>query len=82
MHAASIDQRVIVAYMQIFLDLGAIRFKFHDLITQLPITFQSAIPGTVEDDKHSCTSKPSRYVSMINDNHLVSLMNFNAAKMD
>jgi hypothetical protein len=27
-----------------------------------------------------CTSRPSRYVSMINDNHLVSLMNFNEAK--
>jgi hypothetical protein len=29
-----------------------------------------------------CTSRPSRYVSVINDNHLVSLLNFNAAKMD
>jgi hypothetical protein len=29
-----------------------------------------------------CTSRPSRYVSLINDNHLVSLINFNAAKVD
>jgi hypothetical protein len=29
-----------------------------------------------------CASRPSRYVSMINDNHLVSLMNFNAAKVN
>jgi hypothetical protein len=29
-----------------------------------------------------CASKPSRYVSVINDNHLVSLMKFNAAKVD
>jgi hypothetical protein len=29
-----------------------------------------------------CTSRPSRYASLINDNHLVSLINFNAAKVD
>jgi hypothetical protein len=29
-----------------------------------------------------CASKPLRYVSVINDNHLVSLMNFNAAKVN
>jgi hypothetical protein len=29
-----------------------------------------------------CASRPSRYVSVINDNHLVSLMNFNAAKVN
>jgi hypothetical protein len=29
-----------------------------------------------------CASSPSRYVSVINDNHLVSLMNFNAAKVN
>jgi hypothetical protein len=28
-----------------------------------------------------CASMPSRYVSVINDNHLVSLMNFNEAKV-
>jgi hypothetical protein len=28
-----------------------------------------------------CASRPSRYVSVINDNHLVSLMNLNAAKV-
>jgi hypothetical protein len=33
-------------------------------------------PGAV------CTSRPSRYVSVINDNHLVSLINLNAAKVD
>jgi hypothetical protein len=27
-------------------------------------------------------SRPSRYVSVINDNHLVSLMNFNEAKVN
>jgi hypothetical protein len=27
-----------------------------------------------------CASRPLRYVSVINDNHLVSLMNFNEAK--
>jgi hypothetical protein len=27
-----------------------------------------------------CASRPSRYVSVINDNHLVSLMNFNETK--
>jgi hypothetical protein len=27
-----------------------------------------------------CASRPSRYVSVINDKHLVSLMNFNEAK--
>jgi hypothetical protein len=31
---------------------------------------------------HVCASRPSRYVLVINDNHLVSLMNFNAAKVD
>jgi hypothetical protein len=29
-----------------------------------------------------CASMPSIYVSVINDNHLVSLINFNAAKVD
>jgi hypothetical protein len=29
-----------------------------------------------------CASRPSRYVSVINDNHLVSLMNFNEAKVN
>jgi hypothetical protein len=29
-----------------------------------------------------CASRPLRYVSVINDNHLVSLINFNAAKVD
>jgi hypothetical protein len=29
-----------------------------------------------------CTSRPSRYVSVINDNHLVSLMNFIATKVN
>jgi hypothetical protein len=29
-----------------------------------------------------CASRPLRYVSVINDNHLVSLMNFNAPKVN
>jgi hypothetical protein len=29
-----------------------------------------------------CASRPSRHVSVINDNHLVSLMNFNAIKVN
>jgi hypothetical protein len=29
-----------------------------------------------------CASRPSRYVSVINDNHLISLMNLNAAKVN
>jgi hypothetical protein len=29
-----------------------------------------------------CASRPSRYVSEINDNHLVSLMNFIATKVN
>jgi hypothetical protein len=29
-----------------------------------------------------CASRPLRYVSVINDNNLVSLMNFNAAKVN
>jgi hypothetical protein len=29
-----------------------------------------------------CASRPSRYVSVINANHLVSLINFNVAKVD
>jgi hypothetical protein len=41
-----------------------------------------------EEQKHTdhvlssrlCASRPSRYVLVINDNHLVSLMNFNEAK--
>jgi hypothetical protein len=35
-----------------------------------------------EGKRKLCASRPSRYVSVINDNHLVSLMNFNAAKVD
>jgi cell division protein FtsB len=33
-------------------------------------------------DELMYTSRPSRYVSVINDNHLVSLMNFNKAKVN
>jgi hypothetical protein len=36
----------------------------------------------VATERCVCASRPSRYVSVINDNHLVSLMNFNAAKMN
>jgi hypothetical protein len=43
-HMACIDQRIILAYAQILLDFGAVRFKFHDRINQRPVSFQSAIP--------------------------------------
>jgi hypothetical protein len=33
-HMTCINQQVILAYVQIFLDLRAIRFKFHDRINQ------------------------------------------------
>jgi hypothetical protein len=46
------DQRVILAYVQIFLDFGVIRFKFHDQINQRSISFHSVIPSTTQDDKH------------------------------
>ena len=35
-----------------------------------------------ESKRKLCASKPLRYVLVINDNYLVSLMNFNAAKVD
>jgi hypothetical protein len=45
-HMACIDQRIILACMQILLDFGAISFKFRDWINQQLISFQSVIPGT------------------------------------
>jgi hypothetical protein len=39
--------------VQIFLDFGAIRFQFHDQISQWSISFQSVTPGTTQDDKRS-----------------------------
>jgi hypothetical protein len=39
-----------------YLGFQAIRFKFHDWIKQQPISFQSAIPGTVKGDKRLCAS--------------------------
>jgi hypothetical protein len=35
---------IILAYVQILLDFGAICFKFHDRINRWPISFQSTIP--------------------------------------
>jgi hypothetical protein len=49
-----IDQWIILAYVQIFLYFGAIRFKFHDRINQRSISFQSTFLGTAQDDKHFC----------------------------
>jgi hypothetical protein len=46
-----IDQQIILAYVQILLDFGAIRFKFHDWINQRPISFQSVIPETAQGNK-------------------------------
>jgi hypothetical protein len=46
-----IDQRVILAYVQIFMDFREIRFKFHDQVNQRLISFQSVIPGTAQDEK-------------------------------
>jgi hypothetical protein len=46
-----IDQRIILAYVQILLDFGAIRFKFYDRINQRPVSFQSAIPETAQGNK-------------------------------
>jgi hypothetical protein len=48
---ACIDQQIILAHVQILLDFGAIRFKFHDRINQRSINFQSAIPGITQSDK-------------------------------
>jgi hypothetical protein len=56
-HTACIDQRIILAYVQILLDLWAIRFKFHDRIKQRSISFQSAIPRTAQDNKCLCASR-------------------------
>jgi hypothetical protein len=53
---AYIDRRIILAYVQILLDLVAIHFKFHDWINQRSISFQSAISETAQGDKHFCTS--------------------------
>jgi hypothetical protein len=38
--------------------------------------------GTQEIQGQVCSYRPSRYVSVINDNHLVSLMNFIARKVN
>jgi hypothetical protein len=46
-----IDQQITLAYVQILLDFGAIRFNFHDQINQRLINFQSVILGTTQVDK-------------------------------
>jgi hypothetical protein len=38
-HTTCIDQQIILAYVQILLDFGAIRFKFHDWINQRLVSF-------------------------------------------
>jgi hypothetical protein len=55
-HTTCIDQRIILAYVQILLVVEAIHYKFHDRINQRSISFQSAIPGTAQGDKHFCVS--------------------------
>jgi hypothetical protein len=55
-HMTCIDQRIILSYVQILIDFGAIRFKFHDRINQRSISFQNAILKTVQDDKCFCAS--------------------------
>jgi hypothetical protein len=48
-----------------------------------PAPFQRCMMAIFSDlIEKVCASRPSRYVSVINDNHLVSLMNFNAPKVD
>jgi hypothetical protein len=56
MHTSCIDPWIILVYVQILLDFGTIRFKFHDQINQWPISFQSVIPGTTQGDKCFCAS--------------------------
>jgi hypothetical protein len=61
-------------------------------LRQAPRTWNSRLDDTLKknfvqsEPKHAmyrlCASRPSMYVSVINDNHLISLMNFNAAKVD
>jgi hypothetical protein len=55
-HMACIDQRNILACVQILLDFRAIHFKFYDRINQWPINFQTAISGTAQGDKCFCPS--------------------------
>jgi hypothetical protein len=50
-HMPYIDQQITLAYVQILLDFGAIRFNFHDQINQRLINFQSVILGTTQVDK-------------------------------
>jgi hypothetical protein len=57
-----IDQRIILAYVQILLNFRAICFKFHYRINQRPISFQSAIPRTAQEDIHFYASW--RYVKL------------------
>jgi hypothetical protein len=53
-HMTYTDQRVILAYVLIFLDFGAIHFRFHNRISHWPINFQSATPWTAQGDKRFC----------------------------
>jgi hypothetical protein len=44
---ACINQRIILAYVQILLDFGAVHFKFHDQINQRLVSIQS-VPLRIE----------------------------------
>jgi hypothetical protein len=56
------------------------RFETVRLRTSSRVEIERAI--CFSRDGTLCASRPLRYVSVINDNHLVSLMNFNAAKVN
>jgi hypothetical protein len=70
---ACIDQRIILVYIQILLDFGAIHFKFHDRINQRPINFQSVIPETTQGDKHFYASWRSAKLCPNSNKHLRSM---------
>jgi hypothetical protein len=53
---------------------------FHSLALRLNNEHLNCLKAIHSDNV--CASRPSRYVSVINDNHLVSLMNFNKAKVN
>jgi hypothetical protein len=42
------------AYVQIYLDFGAIHFKFNDRVKQRPIGFQRATLMTAQGGEHFC----------------------------
>jgi hypothetical protein len=54
------------------MDIGVIRFKYHDRMKHHPIDFQSVNPGTTQNDEHFCAYRrsvklhPSQNASPIN----------------